>query len=99
MEETLRRRNQASQATDSENLTANQQDEKKLQEIPRKTFKYYFNRFRYYHYWFAEKVDTILGIVCFTIIKIYLFLMGREQINLQDGEVMDVMGMDDDPFD
>nr|XP_034194750.1 uncharacterized protein LOC117610982 [Osmia lignaria] len=90
---------QASRDTESENLTANQEDEKKLQEIPRKTLKHYFNRFRYYHYCVAEKIDTILGIVCFGIIKIYLFFMGSQQQSLQSVEEMNIISIHDDPFD
>lgn len=68
--------NETSQNIIVENSTANQQDKENVQESPRKGLKYYFNRFKYYHYCLAEKVDTLIGVVCFTIIKIYFSLMG-----------------------
>ncbi|OAD62823.1 hypothetical protein WN48_07490 [Eufriesea mexicana] len=97
MEGTVKRRNKALQSTDTENPTANQEDEEKTQQNLRSTLKYYFNRFRYYHYCIAEKVDTMIGVVCLAIIKIYFFLMGwGTQLSRQDDETMGMMGMDDE---
>ncbi|XP_017766161.1 PREDICTED: uncharacterized protein LOC108555132 isoform X2 [Eufriesea mexicana] len=45
MEGTVKRRNKALQSTDTENPTANQEDEEKTQQNLRSTLKYYFNRF------------------------------------------------------
>lgn len=41
--------------------------------------KYYINRFRYYHYVAAEKVNKVIGIVCLAIIKLYFFFMGLDR--------------------
>lgn len=83
--------NKALQSGDDENQAANQEDEKTQQNL-RDTLKYYFNRFRYYHYCIAEKVDTFLSVVCLTIIKIYFFLMGwDQQLSQQDDEMMGIM--------
>lgn len=88
--------NKALQTMDVENSTANQEDEKNVQEKPRNTLKYYFNRFRYYHYCLAERLDNLIGAVCLTIIKIYFFLMGwHEQFDQQDAEMTSTMNMDD----
>lgn len=34
---------------------------KKKKELPKKNFKYYFNRFKYYYF---EKVQTLIAIIC-----------------------------------
>ncbi|CAL7947128.1 unnamed protein product [Xylocopa violacea] len=94
MEETVKRRNKAPRDAETGNSMADQKDEEQVQEQQRckkSTFKYYFNRIRYYHYYVAEKVDTLIGVVCMTIIKIYFFLMGwNDQRALQDDEMMNV---------
>lgn len=86
------------QSTGVERSTAKQPDEKKVEQAPRNTLKYYFNRFRYYHYCLVEKVDTIIGVVCLTIIKIYFYLMGFEQSNLQIDGNKNTMSIDDVEF-
>lgn len=52
------------------------EEREKEEEPPRKDFRYYFNRFRYYHYWIAEKVDKFIAFVCMWIFKIMLFIIG-----------------------
>ncbi|XP_015432633.1 PREDICTED: uncharacterized protein LOC107188789 [Dufourea novaeangliae] len=88
MDEVRKRRDKSPQNGDIVNLSANQEDET-ISETPTKNLKYYFNRFRYYHYCLAEKLDTIIGVVCLTIIKIYFSLMGYEQSALEDIEAPD----------
>ncbi|KAL2712101.1 hypothetical protein V1478_018336 [Vespula squamosa] len=41
-----------------------------------KTLKYYYDRFRYYHFYIADKLDTIIAVICLWIIKLYFSLMG-----------------------
>ncbi|KAF7380597.1 hypothetical protein HZH68_016462 [Vespula germanica] len=41
-----------------------------------KTLKYYYDRFRYYHFYIADKLDTIIAAICLWIIKLYFSLMG-----------------------
>lgn len=78
-----------------ERQTDNQQDEEKVQQTPQKTLKYYFNRFRYYHYWVAEKVDAFIGAVCFAIIKVCFFLM-RWELGMQSDEAIDEKDVEDE---
>ncbi|XP_017886029.1 uncharacterized protein LOC108628545 [Ceratina calcarata] len=95
MERTTKQRNKASRNTDAENATANQEDEKEVRrENSSNTFKYYFNRFRYYHYCFAEKLDSLIGLVCRTIIRIYVFLMGWDTQLGQNEEIMNLIDVD-----
>lgn len=87
----------APQNEDVENSTSNQEDEKKVQQSPRKTLKYYFNRLRYYHYCIAEKLDTLIGAVCIALIKIYLFLTGwNKQLATQDDGMISMLDIDDE---
>ncbi|KAL0114349.1 hypothetical protein PUN28_011539 [Cardiocondyla obscurior] len=48
------------------------QEQKKKESM--KTIKYYCNRFRYYHYYCAEKLNLMLTVICIWIIKILFFL-------------------------
>lgn len=54
------------------------EEKEKKEDPPRKNFKYYFNRFRYYHYYIAEKVDTFIAFICMWVIKIQLYFMGYD---------------------
>ncbi|XP_043513446.1 uncharacterized protein LOC122530493 [Frieseomelitta varia] len=82
-----KRRNKAPQSTYSstENPTADQGNEKEAQERPRRRkimLRYYFGRFRYYHYCLVEKLGTLVGVVCLSMIKIYFVLMRwNQQLN------------------
>lgn len=52
--------------------------------------KYYLDRFRYYHYVVAEKVNKVVGLVCLAIIKLYFFLMGLDRhLAIDDDETED----------
>ncbi|XP_011695199.1 PREDICTED: uncharacterized protein LOC105454334 [Wasmannia auropunctata] len=53
-----------------------EKQEEKNEEPPKKNLKYYFNRFRYYHYYYAEKINSFITIVCMWILKIQFYLMG-----------------------
>ncbi|KAK2580851.1 hypothetical protein KPH14_005928 [Odynerus spinipes] len=46
------------------------------QESWTESIKYYYNRFRYYHFYVADKIETCIGVVSLSIIKLYFFLMG-----------------------
>ncbi|XP_032669289.1 uncharacterized protein LOC116843196 isoform X2 [Odontomachus brunneus] len=52
------------------------EEREKKKEPPRKDFRYYFNRFRYYHYCIADKVDKFIMVVSMWILKIMFYLMG-----------------------
>lgn len=67
------------------------EETKKKEEPPKKDFKYYFNRFRYYHYRVAETVDYYCGIIGVVLLKIIFFLMGyRVNGNPSIDEMMDI---------
>ncbi|XP_076295540.1 uncharacterized protein LOC143216396 [Lasioglossum baleicum] len=88
-------------ATEPEDVTESATESEKgiIPQAPVKNFKYYFNRFRYYHYVIAEKVDTAIGVLCLMILKVYFFLTGHEQLALEsDGSVnaMNMGVLDDD---
>ncbi|KAK9307757.1 hypothetical protein QLX08_002000 [Tetragonisca angustula] len=82
-----KRRNKAPPSTYSstENSTTDQGNEKEAQERPRSriiTLRYYFDRFRYYHYCLVDKLGTLVGVVCLAMIKIYFVLMRwNQQLN------------------
>lgn len=60
-----------------QNKLPNDIEEKEMkEERPKKNFKYYFNRLRYYHYYYSDKVQTFIAVVCMWIIKLQLYLMG-----------------------
>ncbi|KOC58738.1 hypothetical protein WH47_10112 [Habropoda laboriosa] len=87
---------EASHGTDRGISTANSADEKKVKQN-QKTLKYYFNRFRYYHYCFVEKLDTLIGVFCLTLLKIYFFLMGWDnQFLVQDNEKTNMIDVSDE---
>lgn len=51
-----------------------------------KTLKYYYDRFRYYQFYIADKVETTIAVICLWIIKLYFSLMGYGPI-LNDTEL------------
>lgn len=57
-------------------LSDNIEKQEKKEEPLKKNFKYYFNRFRYYHYYYSEKIHSIIAVTCAWIIKIQFYLMG-----------------------
>ena len=40
------------------------------------TVKYYFYLFRYYHYYYADKLDKFLALICLKFMNLYLKLYG-----------------------
>ncbi|XP_024870661.1 uncharacterized protein LOC112453886 [Temnothorax curvispinosus] len=57
-------------------LSDNIEEQQKKEEPLKKNFKYYFNRFRYYHYHCSEKINSFIAVICMWIIKIQFYLMG-----------------------
>ncbi|XP_076660737.1 uncharacterized protein LOC143364111 isoform X2 [Halictus rubicundus] len=79
-----------------ENTTENTTEPEKeiISQTPEKNLMYYFNRFRYYHYVVAEKVETAIGVLCLMIIKVYFFLTGQQQFALEPDGSLNTMNMD-----
>lgn len=70
------------------------EEKEKKEKPPRKHLKYYFNRFRYYHYCIAEKIDNFIAFICMWVIKIQLYLMGFRVNGLP--EIGDSLNFGDD---
>lgn len=77
-------REQSENDTNSEQEKSEYDEDEKENEGLVKNLVYYFNRFRYYHYRVAESVDTFIGVVCMTIIKLYFFLVGGGVEQIED---------------
>ncbi|XP_012531239.2 uncharacterized protein LOC105833793 [Monomorium pharaonis] len=74
--ETIRQREKGLYSNVKNQLSNNIEKKEKKQEPQKKNFKYYLNRFRYYHYYCSEKINSFIAIVCMWIIKIQFYLMG-----------------------
>ncbi|EZA58834.1 hypothetical protein X777_15003 [Ooceraea biroi] len=59
----------------SDNIEENEKKEESKKEV-KAGFKYYYNKFRYYHYYIAKKIDNGIGVLCMWIFKLLLYLMG-----------------------
>ncbi|XP_011873131.1 PREDICTED: uncharacterized protein LOC105564950 [Vollenhovia emeryi] len=73
--ETIRQRKREPE-NDVTELSSDTEEQEKKKEPMKKNFKYYFNRFRYYHYYCVEKIESFITVICMWIIKIQFYFMG-----------------------
>lgn len=60
----------------TENIEESEMKEDPKEEESKKGFSYYHNRFKYYHYYIADKIDTFIAVVFMWILKLQIYLMG-----------------------
>ena len=74
--------------------TSKKQEEEKIEDPPKLrlqedfstwgTIKYRFYWFRYYHYYYADKLDKFLAAGCLWVIKIYFKLLGLADAGIEE---------------